>query len=201
MRDVDLAALIPVKSFRAAKARLASVLSDDERAHLARTMAGRVIAAARPLPTFVACDHDEVATFAEELGAIVLWGPGLGLNGAVDHGVSTIAGKGFDHVVIAHGDLPLASDLGALARPDEIVIVPDRRRDGTNVLARPCDLVLPAAYGPGSFRSHYRAAVSTGRRVTVRVDRRLAIDIDTQADCVHPLTAATVAEMLGRSLP
>lgn len=198
---MDLAALIPVKSFRAAKARLTGVLTDAERAHLARMMASRVIAAARPLPTFVACDHDEVASFAEELGATVLWGPGLGLNGAVDHGVSTVAGKGFDHVVIAHGDLPLATDLGALARPDEVVIVPDRRHDGTNVLARPCPLVLPASYGPASFRAHYRAAMATGARVTIRTDRRLAIDIDTLADCLHPLTAPTVAEMLGRSLP
>jgi 2-phospho-L-lactate guanylyltransferase len=197
---VDLAALIPVKSFRAAKARLAGVLSDTERADLARAMATRVIDAARPLPTFVACDHDEVASFAEALGATVLWGPGLGLNGAVDHGVSTISGKGFDHVVIAHGDLPLALDLGAVARVGEVVIVPDRRRDGTNVLARPCDLVLPAAYGPGSFRSHYAAAIESGARVTVRTDRRLSIDIDTVADCVHPLTASIVAELLGRGL-
>lgn len=199
MRSVDLAALIPVKSFRAAKARLAGVLTDEERARLARSMAARVVEAARPHPTFVACDHDEVASFAESLGASVLWGPGLGLNGAVDHGVSTIAGKGFDHVVIAHGDLPLATDLGALARPGEIVIVPDRRRDGTNVLARPCDVVLPAAYGPGSFRAHYRAAIATGCRVTVWTDRRLAIDIDTLADCVHPLAAGTVADLVGRS--
>lgn len=198
MRAVDLAALIPVKSFRAAKARLTGVLTDDERAGLARAMAARVVDAARPLPTFVACDHDEVAAFAEARGATVLWGPGLGLNGAVDHGVSTIAGKGFDHVVIAHGDLPLATDLAGLPRPGEIVIVPDRRRDGTNVLARPCDVTLPAAYGPGSFRSHYIAATATGVRVTVRVDRRLAIDIDTVADCVHPLTEATIAELLGR---
>lgn len=197
---VDLAALIPVKSFRAAKARLARVLTDAERAQLARGMAERVIDAARPLPTFVACDHDEVASFAEALGATVLWGPGLGLNGAIDHGVSTIAGKGFDHVVVAHGDLPLATDLAALARPDEVVIVPDRRLDGTNVLARPCRLALPAAYGPASFRSHYRAAIATGTRVTVRIDRRMAIDIDTLADCLHPLAAPTVAGLLGRSL-
>lgn len=195
---MDAAALIPVKAFRAAKARLTGVLTDDERAGLARAMAARVIDAARPLPTFVACDDDEVAAFAESLGASVLWGPGLGLNGAVDHGVVTIAGKGFDHVVIAHGDLPLARDLGALVRADEIVIVPDRRRDGTNVLTRPCGVVLPAAYGAGSFRAHLAAGLATGTRVTVRADRRLAIDIDTATDCVHPLVAGTVAAMLGR---
>lgn len=198
MRAVDLAVLIPVKSFRAAKARLAGVLTDDERAALARAMAAQVVEAARPTPTFVACDHDEVAMFAEGLGATVLWGPGLGLNGAVDHGVSTIAGKGFDHVVIAHGDLPLADGLAEVARSGEVVIVPDRRRDGTNVLARPCGVVLPASYGPGSFRGHYAAAFATGARVTVRTDRRLAIDIDTVADCVHPLAAPIVTALLGR---
>lgn len=197
---MDLAALIPVKAFGAAKARLAGVLDDDERARLARSMAAQVLRAAAPLPTFVACDHDEVATFAEEMGATVLWGPGLGLNGAVDHGVSTIAGKGFDHVVIAHGDLPLATDLGAVARSGEVVIVPDRRRDGTNVLARPCAIDLPAAYGPGSFRSHLDAAVAAGATVTVRADRRLAIDIDTLADCTHPLVVDVVTELLGRPL-
>ena len=44
----------------------------------------------------------------------MLWSPGLGLNGAVDAGRATIAGKGFDHLVIAHSDLPLARDLPAL---------------------------------------------------------------------------------------
>ena len=69
------------------------------------------MAAAGELPTFVACDDDEVAAWADEHGAEVLWSPGLGLNGAVDAGRATIAGKGFDHVVVAHSDLPLAHDL------------------------------------------------------------------------------------------
>lgn len=194
---MEVAVLIPVKSFRAAKARLADALTPDHRAELARTMAGRVLAASRPYPTFVACDHDEVAEFAEAAGANVLWGPGLGLNGAIDHGVTTIAGKGFDHVVIAHGDLPLAEGLGSIARKDHIVIAPDRRRDGTNVLARPCAVTLPAAYGPGSFRAHFRAALATGGPVVVRHDPRLSIDIDTVADCLHPLAAPVVGPIVG----
>ena len=44
-------------------------------------------------------------------------GPGLGLNGAIDHGVDTMSGKGIDHVVVAHGDLPLADALAASPRP------------------------------------------------------------------------------------
>jgi 2-phospho-L-lactate guanylyltransferase len=194
---VETAVLIPVKAFHAAKARLAGWLSDPDRERLARWMAGRVLDAAAPLPTFVACDDEAVANWAEEHGAEVLWGPGLGLNGAVDHGVDTIAGKGAERVVIAHGDLPLPSGLGEIAALDGIVLVPDRRADGTNVLARPCAIALPASYGPASFRRHFELAMATGLPVSVRADPGLSIDLDTIADCRHPLVAPLLRDLLG----
>jgi 2-phospho-L-lactate/phosphoenolpyruvate guanylyltransferase len=183
----DIAVLVPVKSFRAAKARLAGRVDAASRSNLARWMAGRVVAASHPLPVFVACDDDEVAEWADGVGASVLWSPGLGLNGAVDEGVATIAGKGFEHVVISHGDLPLATTLVDVARPGAVVLVPDRRRDGTNVLARPTDIVLPATYGAGSFRHHLGYALSAGVPVMVRVDARLSLDLDTVDDLRHPM--------------
>ena len=188
--------LVPVKAFGAAKARLAGALSGRERAGLARWMATEVLEAVRPVPTFVACDDDEVAAWAEAAGAAVLWGPGLGLNGAVDHGVATIRGKGFDHVIISHGDLPLPWALRSLVRPGGVVIVPDRRRDGTNVLARPTALALPAAYGAGSFRRHLQSALDAGCSVTVRADPELSIDLDTISDLTHPMVERRVAPVL-----
>jgi 2-phospho-L-lactate/phosphoenolpyruvate guanylyltransferase len=183
----DVAVLVPVKSFRAAKARLAPDLAPDVRHALARWMATQVVEAVRPLPTFVACDDDEVAAWADALGASVLWGPGLGLNGAVDEGVTTISGKGFRHVVISHGDLPLPRSLPATVQRDTIVLVPDRQRDGTNVVARPCSAVLPASYGRGSFDRHLAQALASGLRVSVRVDAHLSLDLDDPADLRHPL--------------
>ncbi len=189
--------LIPIKAFHAAKARLIPWVPDADRDRLARFMAEHVVRAAAPLPTFVACDDDQVATWAESVGAQVLWGPGLGLNGAIDHGVDIIAGKGADHVIVSHGDLPLADGLSEVVREEAIVLVPDRRRDGTNVLARPCGVSLPASYGAGSFRSHLAAALASGAPVSVRVDHRLAIDIDTIDDCRHPLAAPVLRRILG----
>ena len=177
---------MPVKAFTAAKGRLSVVLDRFARADLARWLAGRVVAAAGELPTFIACDDDEVATWADAHGVDVLWSPGLGLNGAVDAGRTTIAGKGFDHVVIAHSDLPLATDLAPLAVEGSIVIVPDRRRDGTNVIAMPVHVELPAAYGGGSFLRHVAAARATGCRIEVRPDPGLSLDIDTPSDLAHP---------------
>jgi 2-phospho-L-lactate guanylyltransferase len=177
---------MPVKAFTAAKGRLSVILDRHARADLARWLAGRVVAAAGELPTFIACDDDEVAAWADEHRAEVLWSPGMGLNGAVDTGRATIAGKGFDHVIIAHSDLPLATELASLAIPETITIVPDRRRDGTNVIAVPVGVQLAAAYGGGSFRRHMAAARETGRRVEVRPDPRLSLDVDTPADLTHP---------------
>jgi 2-phospho-L-lactate guanylyltransferase len=184
---VDAAVLIPVKRFTAAKRRLAGILDTGERAELARWLADRVVEAARSAPVFVACDDDDVAAWADAAGADVLWSPGLGLNGAVDTGKATIAGKGFRHLVIAHSDLPLAHDLAAVATADTVCIVPDRRRAGTNVLALPLTARVPASYGAGSFHRHVRLAMDSGYRVEVRADPRLALDVDNPDDLAHPL--------------
>lgn len=182
-----------MKAFGAAKRRLAGWLTDTQRRDLARWMAARVLSAAAPSPTFVACDDEEVAEWAEQRGASIVWGPGLGLNGAIDHGVDMIAGKGFEMVLIAHGDLPLADQLTAVSRPGAITIVPDSRGDGTNVLARPTRLAFPAQYGASSFQRHLALAIASGLPVTVRRDRRLAHDVDTVADCGHPMVAPLLA--------
>ncbi len=87
-----------------------------------------MVGSADPAPVFVACDNEDVAEWADSVGAEVLWSPGMGLNGAVDSGHATVAGKGFDHIVIAHSDLPFARDLAGVARPGTITIVPDRFR-------------------------------------------------------------------------
>ncbi|MET0145689.1 MAG: 2-phospho-L-lactate guanylyltransferase [Ilumatobacteraceae bacterium] len=197
---MEAAVLVPVKGFDAAKRRLAGILDGGQRAALARWLADRVVIAARPLPTFVACDDDDVASWADGAGAEVLWSPGLGLNGAVDAGRATITGKGFDHVVIAHSDLPLARDLGTVARPDTVTLVPDRRRDGTNVLALPVGVDLPAAYGAASFAHHLAAAMALGARVEVRCDPRLALDVDTPDDVTHPALFPLLPEWLRTSL-
>lgn len=182
----SLAVLVPVKRFEHAKGRLAPLLTPDERVRLARWLADRVIAAAHPHPVFVACDDDGVATWADDAGAEVLWTPGMGLNGAIDASRATIGGKGFDHLVVAHSDLPLAADLGRVARPGTITLVPDARSDGTNVLAAPVGAALTASYGASSYRAHLAQALASPFRVEVRRDPRLALDVDNPVDLAHP---------------
>jgi 2-phospho-L-lactate guanylyltransferase len=189
---VDLAVLIPVKRFRLAKRRLAGMLDDEQRIALAQWLAERVVAAAAPAPVFVACEDEAVAGWADTVGAEVLWTPGLGLNGAVESSRSTISGKGFDHLVIAHSDLPLAADLTDIPRMGTITLVPDRAGGGTNVLSLPVEAAIEISYGAGSFAAHLRQALAVaaeptaGLPVEVRRDPRLALDVDTPDDLAHP---------------
>jgi 2-phospho-L-lactate guanylyltransferase len=196
---VRVAVLVPIKRFTAAKGRLASVLDDDARARLAEWMASRVLAANSGRQTYVACDDDDVSAWAVAHGAKVLWGPGLGLNGAVDDGVARIRADGFDHVVVSHADLPRPNALAEVASPGTITLVPDRRRDGTNVMSFPLATPLSAAYGGGSFRRHLDEALAAADAmvaVEVRRDSELSLDLDTPDDLTHPMIAEVLPPWL-----
>jgi 2-phospho-L-lactate guanylyltransferase len=187
MPDVNAVVLVPVKAFTDAKARLATVLGGVERERLARWTSARVLAAAGELPTYVACDDEQVAAWATEHGASILWHPGVGLNAAVNNSVAELRDAGVSNVVVAHGDLPRAHSLAALAEPDTLTLVPDRRGDGTNVIAVPTAMPFRFSYGPGSFQRHLAAAIAARLSVRVRRDPLLALDIDTPSDLAHPL--------------
>lgn len=193
MEGTPVAVLVPVKAFAEAKVRLAPALAPRARARLARAMAATVLRAAHGLPVAVVCDDREVADWATDLGAEVLWRPGLGLNGAVTDGVRSLAADGVDRVVVAHADLPHARDLRPVAAsPDDgITLVPDRREDGTNVIALPARCGFTFAYGPGSFARHLAEAERLGAIVRVERERTLTWDVDVPEDLETPAWAAT----------
>ena len=177
-----VAVLVPVKAFREAKVRLAPALSPAERGALARTMAEAVLVAAAPLPVAVVCDDIDVADWARQHGALVVWEPGRGLNGAVEAGVSQLAADGVTEVIVAHGDLPHAADLAALAGAGGITLVPDRRRDGTNVVVVPAQAGFRFSYGPGSFARHHAEALRLDMPPRILDDPRLTFDVDLPVD-------------------
>ena len=178
--------LIPVKSFDTAKARLAPVLGRGQRADLARAMAARVIAAGAAAPTWVVCDDEEVAEFARSHRAEVCWTPGLGLNGALAEALARAQRAGMAHAVIAHADLPFAADLPTLVRPGRAVLVPDRHRDGTNVMCLPTAVGFRPAYGPRSYERHRAEADRLGLSIETVDSPTLAWDVDRADDLWPP---------------
>ena len=177
--------MVPIRSFVAAKARLAEHLSDARRADFARELATRVLEAAKPLETVVVTAAPEVREWAAAHGFDVVADPGRGLDGAADAGRAWAADVGCRRVIVAHGDLPYAESLAPLARDlgrPLVVLVPCHRDDGTNVCSVPVDVPFEFAYGPGSFRRHAAEArhLGLGLRVVRRAD--LAFDVDIPTD-------------------
>lgn len=180
------AVVVPVKDFTRAKVRLAEQLDAPSRAALARDMATIVVEAAAPLPVVVVCDDDDVRDWANSVGAEVIWTPGLGLNGAVQAGVAELAARGVRTAVVAHSDLPLATSFEWVAATDGVTIVPDRRLDGTNVLAVPAAAPFRFAYGAGSYVRHRAEGLRLGLPVRIVRDARLGWDVDHPGDLVLP---------------
>jgi 2-phospho-L-lactate guanylyltransferase len=181
--------LVPVKRFAAAKERLAGELAPAARAELARRLADGVVASTADWTVVVVCDDHEVRRWAEAAGHRVAWTPGLDLNHAVAAARDDVAAGDATSVCVAHADLPFPHDLPAVldrAEPGRAVIVPDRHRDGTNVVVIPATVDWRFSYGPGSFARHVAEAERLGLEVDVVEHPGLAWDVDHPEDLRPP---------------
>lgn len=174
--------VLPVKSFALAKARLAPALDAAARAHLARTLAEVTLRAAHELPVAVVTSDPDVAAWARGAGAAVVEDPARGLDAAATAGVAHFEAEGADRIIVAHADLPLATDLRPVGDFPGITLVPDRRRDGTNVIAVPAGCGFVFSYGPRSFLRHQEAAARTKLRTRILEQPDLAWDVDEPSD-------------------
>jgi 2-phospho-L-lactate guanylyltransferase len=184
-------AILPVKSFGAAKQRLGEVLGGGSRRALAQAMFADVLAALRHVP-----EVDEIAVVTSDRAAewaaraervLVLPDPAEdGQSAAARIGVRHALAQGFDRALLVPGDAPLldpgeVSDL--LQREDgRASIVPDRHGTGTNaLLLSPPDAIEPS-FGPGSFDRHVASAEAAGAGFTVDELPSLTLDVDTPGD-------------------
>jgi 2-phospho-L-lactate guanylyltransferase len=133
------------------------------------------------MPTFVACENDEIEAWAKALGAQVIRGPESGLNRVVRHGVATLGASGYQRVLVAHADLADPRGLAVLAEWGGVVLVPDRKLDGTNAIIVPARSRFSFSYGPGSFARHLSEAERAGELHVIN-DNGLALDLDEPAD-------------------
>ena len=166
--------------------RLAA-LDAAARAALARDMADIVLAAAAPLPVSVVCDDVHVRTWAESVGADVIWTPGLGLNGAVQAGRGRARRPRGRAVVVAHADLPLATSLAWVAATDgrhPRARPPPRRHQRAGGAHRPRASASPtaAARSPATVPR----PCGSGSRSASCATPGLGWDVDFPADLALP---------------
>jgi 2-phospho-L-lactate guanylyltransferase len=180
--------VVPIRAFADGMARLAEVLTPDQRATLGRELAERVLAAATGYATVVVTSAPEVRAWADAHRVPTIADPGS-LDSAAAAGVAWCAARGLARAIVLHADLPrvttaavdaLARDGGALVA----AIAPCRRGDGTPALSIPVAsaATFAFAYGPGSYRRHTAAARAAGLGVRTVRDAALAADLDLPED-------------------
>src|SRR5687767_15374741 len=194
-------AILPIKSFGAAKQRLSGLLGNGSRQALAQAMFLDVLASLRRVPgidavAVVTADGDaEVA--ARRGGVHLLRDPDeSGQTPAAKIGIRHALDLGFERVLLVPGDTPLIESgeiESMLVRAEEdgtaAVIVPDRHGSGTNaLLLSPADVLAPS-FGPDSLQRHREAAVASGIEHRVEAISSLMLDVDTPDDLT--LLAAT----------
>jgi len=190
---MTLWAIVPVKPLRRGKSRLASVLTQDERADLNQRLLVHTVDTLRSLP-----EIEHVLVVSRDPAALAL---------ARNHGARTVQENGSPQlnvalaratilaknyitrgVLIVPADLPLItpedvrSMLDRAKYPPVVVVAPDRHRQGTNAL-----LVCPVGlidyeFGPGSFQRHCDLANKAGARLEVCELPSLALDVDYPED-------------------
>jgi 2-phospho-L-lactate/phosphoenolpyruvate guanylyltransferase len=193
-------AILPVKSFAAAKQRLAGQLGTGSRQALAQAMLSDTLGSlrhVRGIDATVVVTRDLVAEGAA-LGrgvAVLRDREEAGQSAAALVGIRHALAQGFERVLLVPGDTPLvdAGEVSALlARAEDggpcATIVPDRHGTGTNALVlTPPDAIQPS-FGPASFERHGAAARAAGIRHAVEEVPSLALDVDTPEDLAELAT-------------
>ena len=200
---MPIVAGVPVKSFSAAKKRLAATIAPEARIALSQEMARRTCTLLAEVGTrpLVLAANTEVARWAKALAMEVVIDQGSDLNQAASALVAIASGQPW---LILHADLPLLDSeilakLLAEIAEGGAAIAPSR--DGGTPAIGASLTAFEFGYGPSSFHRHLRQLAPA--RPTVLVDPRLAVDLDEPSD----LTAvrrrvpwmATILDSLGPS--
>jgi 2-phospho-L-lactate guanylyltransferase len=188
---VKTLAILPVKSFDAAKQRLAESLGAGSRQALAQAMFTDVLGALRrtdALDEIVVVTADRAAESAARGHGVLVLADTVqaGQSQAAQIGIRHALAHGFDRVVLVPGDTPLLrpADLnGLLARSGPgVTAVPDRHGTGTNALVlTPSDAIEPS-FGPDSLARHVALAGEAGVPHKIDEVSALALDVDTPDD-------------------
>lgn len=185
-------AVVPVKSFGRAKARLAALLDSAQRELLARAMLEDVLTGLREVQELsgilVVSGDTEARDIARANGARTIDDPfESGPNEAVRLALPFLREMQTDAMLVVPSDVPqiepdeLPRVVRALAAPS-IALVAAARDGGTNLLGcSPIDLVAPC-FGSSSFAKHASAARRAGIEPSLFACPSLMHDLDHPQD-------------------
>jgi 2-phospho-L-lactate guanylyltransferase len=186
---VTTLAILPVKSFGAAKQRLAETLGAGFRQALAQAMFSDVLSSLRRVQEIdaiavVTADRAAESAASGDRVRVLRDTADAGHSEAARIGIEYALTGGYERVLLIPGDTPLVrpGELTALLASPSLAIVPDRHGTGTNALLLVPPNAIAPSFGPGSRERHVAAAEQSGLEFSVHEISGLALDVDTPAD-------------------
>ena len=190
---MSLWAIVPVKPLRRGKSRLSEILSEDAREVLNHHLFIHTLQTLQQVEAvtdiLVVSRDSDALTEAREMNVRTVTENGTPELNAALRRASLFSGSfSTEGVLIVPADLPLltaddVSDfLSRRSEPPVVVISPDRRGTGTNMLfVNPADL-LTFAFGSDSFTRHTENAKAQGAELVIVENERIGLDLDIPAD-------------------
>lgn len=185
--------IVPVKPLRRGKSRLATVLTQEERTNLNRSLLVHTLNTLSAIPEIdqilVISRDQAVLSLARDYGARTVHENGSShLNVALTR--ATVVAKNYATrgVLIVPADLPLLTceDVSAMIEhatdPPVVVIAPDRHRRGTNALLLCPTGIIEYDFGENSFQSHCEKAKSARAKLVICDLPSVALDMDYPED-------------------
>jgi len=193
---MTLWAIVPVKPLRRGKSRLSGVLSEDERTALNKSMLVNTIKTLKGVPEIdvilvVSRDPSALSLAREYDARTVLEDGSPELNTALRRASMVAQTYQAHEILVLPADLPLVTTddvrefIAHSGNPPEVIIAPDRRKDGTNALyINPANLI-DFRYGEGSFNIHLEQAKKANARIEIIEHKSFALDLDLPEDLVY----------------
>ena len=184
--------VVPVRSLRDGKSRLAPALDAQQRRAFVERLLVRTLERAARFPglehTLVVSACNEARAQASACGATVIEerAPG-GLNNALRQAQLALRVAGVTRMLMVSSDLPLLQpeDLQCLAAASSagaIAIAPDRAQQGTNGIGLHAAMDFDFSFGPNSFQRHLERLRQLDFRSAVVERIGLAFDVDVPDD-------------------
>jgi 2-phospho-L-lactate guanylyltransferase len=186
-------AIIPVKPLIHGKSRLSSVLNEKERLSLNIRLLKRTLKIITRVPeiqkALIVTNDQEVVEITKSFGfEVCLEEIECGMNRALDKGMEILRVQNAASAIILPSDLPFITarevqvmiKMGMESR--SMVIVPDRKKVGTNAIFYFSLKKVDFRFGPFSFESHLKSAQKNGIQVCVFESDKLGLDLDLPED-------------------
>jgi 2-phospho-L-lactate guanylyltransferase len=187
--------VVPVRSLRDGKSRLAPALDARQRRWFVERLLVRTLERAAQFPglkrTLVVSACNEVRAQASACGATIIeeHAP-AGLNNALRQAQLALRDAGVTRMLMVSSDLPLLQpeDLQCLAAASSagaIAIAPDRARQGTNGIGLHAAMDFDFSFGPNSFQRHLDRVQQLDVQSAIVERFGLAFDVDVPDDLVE----------------